>query len=66
MTFLKNAWYVAAWSTEVEVGKLLSRRLLDEPVVIYRDLDGCARALTDRCPHRFAPLSMGRLVDGVL
>ena len=50
MTFLKNAWYVAAWSTEVEVGKLLSRRLLDEPVVIYRDPDGCARALTDRRP----------------
>jgi vanillate O-demethylase monooxygenase subunit len=66
MTFLKNAWYVAAWSAEVQTGSLLARRLLDESVVIYRDDDGRAHALTDRCPHRFVPLSMGRLVDNVV
>jgi len=66
MQFLKNAWYVAAWSAEVPTGSLLARRLVDEPVVIYRDGDGRAHALTDRCPHRFAPLSMGRFVDGAV
>ena len=64
MTFLKNAWYVAAWSAELEAGRLLARRLLDEPVVLYRDSEGHAWALADRCPHRFAPLSMGQLVNG--
>jgi len=66
MAFLKNAWYVAAWGAEVEGGKLLARRLLDEPVLVYRDPGGRVHALADRCPHRFAPLSMGRLTDGVV
>lgn len=64
MTFLRNAWYIAAWASELPQGQLLARRLLDEPVVLYRDADRVARALADRCPHRFAPLSLGRLCDG--
>jgi vanillate O-demethylase monooxygenase subunit len=35
--------------------------LLGEPVVLYRKRDGSAVALEDRCPHRFAPLSLGRI-----
>lgn len=65
MSFLRNIWYVAAWARELEAGVLLRRRLLGEFYVLFRDADGTARALVDRCPHRFAPLSMGRLVgDG--
>lgn len=61
---LRNTWYVAAWSTELAPGAVLARRLLDEPVVLWRDAQGQPVALADRCPHRFAPLSMGRLQDG--
>lgn len=59
MTFLRNAWYVAAWDDEVPVGKPLARTLLNEPVVLFRTDKG-VRALFDRCPHRFAPLHLGR------
>jgi nitrite reductase/ring-hydroxylating ferredoxin subunit len=31
----------------------------DKPVVLWRDAEGHARALEDRCPHRRAPLSLG-------
>ena len=62
--FLRNAWYVAAWSEEVVPGKLVARTILGEPVVLYRKADGTAAALEDRCPHRFAPLSIGKLVPG--
>lgn len=62
MPFLKNIWYAAAWAEEVGE-TLLPRRLLDQPVVLYRRRDGVAVALQDRCPHRFAPLHLGRLVD---
>lgn len=58
--YLLNTWYVAALSKEVDGEKLFKRRLLDIPVVIYRKADGSPVALHDRCPHRFAPLSMGR------
>ena len=66
MNFIRNAWYVACWSAEVKVGAMFDRRLLDEPVVFYRNADGNIAALHDRCPHRFAPLSSGKLADGTL
>lgn len=59
--FLKNCWYVAAWDSEVEKDSLLARRLLGQRVVLYRKSDGSVAALEDRCSHRFAPLSSGRL-----
>ncbi len=34
------------------------------PVVLFRDEAGNARALHDRCPHRHAPLSGGKVVAG--
>ncbi len=60
MWFL-NAWQVAAFSTELGDG-LLSRRLCDKPVVLYRLANGSAVALEDRCPHRLLPLSAGTRV----
>lgn len=32
-----------------------------EHVALFRDANGVARALVDRCPHRFAPLSKGHV-----
>src|SRR5262249_62178425 len=61
-TYLHNAWYVAAWSDDLADGKLLARTIMKEPVVLYRKQDGTPAALHDRCPHRFAPLSMGKIV----
>jgi phenylpropionate dioxygenase-like ring-hydroxylating dioxygenase large terminal subunit len=58
--FLKQVWYVAAWSHEVPQQGVLSRKLLGEDVVFYRKADGTVVALADRCPHRAAPLSLGR------
>ncbi|EJL02671.1 vanillate monooxygenase family protein [Pseudomonas fluorescens Q2-87] len=61
MSFLRNVWYAAAWGSEVKVGALFQRTLLNEPVVFFRDSHGAAQAIADRCPHRFAPLGMGVL-----
>ena len=63
--FLRNAWYVAAWSGEVTDAPL-ARTLLGEPVALFRIADGAPVALEDRCRHRQLPLSMGRVVeDGI-
>jgi vanillate O-demethylase monooxygenase subunit len=59
--FLKNCWYVAAWDHELIDGKLLHRMLLNEHVLLYRGESGKAYAMNDRCPHRGALLSQGRL-----
>ena len=60
MKFLKNCWYVAAWDHEVADAPF-ARRILDQPVVLYRDPDGLPIALQDRCAHRLLPLSHGRI-----
>jgi phenylpropionate dioxygenase-like ring-hydroxylating dioxygenase large terminal subunit len=59
MSFLKNAWYVAAWDDEVLPSALVHRRILGEQVLLARDEKQVAHALQDRCPHRFAPLHLG-------
>jgi phenylpropionate dioxygenase-like ring-hydroxylating dioxygenase large terminal subunit len=59
--FLRNCWYVAAWSYELIDGRLLRRTLLGDHVVLYRGESGRTVALADRCCHRGARLSMGRL-----
>jgi phenylpropionate dioxygenase-like ring-hydroxylating dioxygenase large terminal subunit len=58
--FVRNCWYVAGWDHEVPSEAFLSRVLLGEPVLLYRDSQGRAVALEDRCCHRAAPLHLGR------
>lgn len=58
--YLMRAWYVAATSNEITDDGTLARKLLGTSVVLYRDGAGKPIALHDRCPHRFAPLSMGK------
>lgn len=61
---LRDVWYMAAWSHEIGE-KPLGRRILDTPVALFRGVDGVT-AVLDRCPHRFARLSAGRVVEGKL
>lgn len=65
MSFVRNAWYVAAWSRDI--GRTLARRtILGKNVVLFRRQDGAVGALSDRCPHRFLPLSMGKLIGDTI
>ena len=41
----------------------LTRRFLDEPVLLFRTRAGPIAALEDRCPHRLVPLSIGRRIE---
>ena len=60
--FVRNAWYIAAWSEEIEAG-LLSRTIMAQPMGLYRDAEGNVGALEDRCCHRGAPLTHGHIID---
>lgn len=58
---LTNMWYVAGWEHDFPAGELVARTILNQRLVLYRTQDGALAALEDRCRHRFAPLSVGRL-----
>ena len=61
----RNAWYAVAGSEELGSG-LLSRRVMDIPLVLYRTMAGEPVALHDRCAHRLMALSLGiRLGDEI-
>ncbi|MFC4255107.1 Rieske 2Fe-2S domain-containing protein [Altererythrobacter xixiisoli] len=60
MSYVRNAWYVAAWSEEIAPMTPFAITILDDPVTIYRGESGRLVALEDRCVHRLAPLSLGR------
>jgi vanillate O-demethylase monooxygenase subunit len=58
MTFIRDAWYVLAWDSEVD-REPLARTICGIPIVVYRKLDRTPVAMRDACPHRLLPLSMG-------
>ncbi|MCW2406915.1 vanillate O-demethylase monooxygenase subunit [Sphingobium sp. B1D7B] len=62
---IRNCWYVAGWSTDFSRTPE-QRWLLGEPIVLYRRTDGGIVALEDRCAHRMAPLSAGRVEDDAI
>ena len=63
-SYVRNAWYVAAWSDDIADGQVVARTIMGERVALYRKANGDVAAIEDRCAHRFAPLSMGKVVSG--
>jgi len=63
---MKNYWYIACPSSQLQAAPVATR-MFDEPIVVYRDVQGRAAALEDRCCHRGVELSKGRVTaDGML
>ncbi|MEC7760381.1 MAG: Rieske 2Fe-2S domain-containing protein [Pseudomonadota bacterium] len=60
---MSDHWQAVALSRDL---KRRPKRVLfaGQPIVLFRDAAGRATALHDRCPHRFAALSEGRVRHG--
>jgi len=65
LSVLKNAWYAAAYSHEIGE-EPLARTLIENKVVLFRDSAGAVGMILNRCPHRFAPLSAGKIVEDTI
>lgn len=65
MKLIRNMWYGAVWSDHL-TDTPLGRRIVNKPIVLFRGKDGAARAMDDVCPHRFVPLSLGQVRDGIV
>jgi phenylpropionate dioxygenase-like ring-hydroxylating dioxygenase large terminal subunit len=57
----KELWHPVVLAEEV-VDAPLAARLLGDSLVLWRDAAGAVQAWADRCPHRGAALSLGRVV----
>ncbi|CAF4837249.1 unnamed protein product [Rotaria sp. Silwood1] len=56
-------WYPVAFSHEItcDQSRPFGFHLLNEPLCLYRTKDGRVVCVLDQCPHRSAPLSLGRI-----
>lgn len=66
MKVLENRWYLAAWNDELGPGSHLVRTIAEKALLLLRDEHGGVAALSNLCPHRFAPLSRGKIEPGRL
>ncbi|MFO0628533.1 MAG: aromatic ring-hydroxylating dioxygenase subunit alpha [Polyangiales bacterium] len=60
-----NVWTIAT-AQRLRRDAPLAVTVAGERVVFFRDREGVARALLDRCPHRGVQLSLGAVRDGCL
>jgi phenylpropionate dioxygenase-like ring-hydroxylating dioxygenase large terminal subunit len=65
MAYLKDTWYCASWAGDL-VDAPVGIKILGEDIALYRDSTGKASAVSGRCPHRFAPLSKGKVKGDVI
>lgn len=58
---IKNYWYVAARSTDLKKRKPVKAVIMELPIVLWKNSKGDIAAMIDRCNHRNAPLSEGKI-----
>ncbi len=63
---LRNYWYPVIQAKDLPADKPLGFKVLNEELVAWRSRDGSPNVVADRCPHRAAKLSCGRVLDGDL
>ncbi|GGX23446.1 Rieske 2Fe-2S domain-containing protein [Streptomyces noursei] len=59
-TGLRNQWHPVLPSSFVAPGAMRRVTVLGEQWLLFRRADGTLALLADRCPHRGAPLSLGK------
>jgi Phenylpropionate dioxygenase and related ring-hydroxylating dioxygenases, large terminal subunit len=62
----RSFWYAIADSRDLRRNTVIGAQLLGESLALFRDETGKAVAIEDRCLHRAAPLSRGRVRQGRL
>lgn len=62
-SFLTNMWYFAVAGSKLKPGKMISKTMLGELILVGRDEHGKVFAMQDICPHQGVQLSKGEF-DG--
>ncbi|KAK9840097.1 hypothetical protein WJX74_003218 [Apatococcus lobatus] len=59
-------WYPLFALDDIDPSKPHPAMVLGKELVVFCDTEGSWHCLQDKCPHRLAPLSEGRVMDGML
>lgn len=66
MTNTKNYWWPIAIAGDIKATQPTSILFKQKPLVAFRSQENKIHVLDDVCPHRFAPLSRGKVINGEL
>jgi 5,5'-dehydrodivanillate O-demethylase len=58
-TFLRRFWHAVSRSDDLPTGRAVPLRLMGDDYTLYRDGDGRAHLVAQRCPHRGALMHLG-------
>ena len=61
---LKNFWYPATFSSQLQKDTPVAFELFGQPWVLFRTKTGEPACVRDTCAHRACPLSLGKVIDG--
>lgn len=60
----RECWYPVCFVQDLPGKGLYNFSIYEEDFILFRNKQGDLVCLTDRCPHRAAKLSDGRMIDG--
>lgn len=60
---IKNQWYAVLESKELKTNKLIGVMRLSEKLVFWRDENNQVNCIFDKCCHRGASLSLGKIIN---
>src|SRR3989338_6978312 len=63
---MRNCWYPAVPIDEMSAEEPYGISICAVPIVLWYHQQDAICAAVDVCPHRSAPLSLGRIVNGIL
>lgn len=58
-----NYWYPIFWSDQLKLGDVVSARVWDISLAVYRSGDGTVHTMADACPHKGVELHRGEVHD---
>lgn len=61
---MRDHWYPLCDAGELTPEMARALTLFGDPLALFRDADGAPACVEDRCAHRSAPLSLGRVIEG--
>lgn len=59
--YLRRYWYPVAIAEKLEIGRAIPITILGSRLALYRGADGAVHCVDNRCAHRGAMLSVGRI-----
>lgn len=61
-----NHWYAVSWAHDLKAGKILSVRIWNQAIALYRDSQNQVQAIENVCPHKGVAMDKGKVAGDAI